>query len=133
MGNLCSRSSNKPDNFSTPGRVIGSSSSASAPTQTPTQNPRAQIPTGKRQGQGRTLGSPAATAAAGQENEARDAAARAAEQRAHSAKTTANKGKLGRELEKQRGQKRTETLEGVSAEERRRREVEGVEERRRWD
>ncbi|KAI4106568.1 MAG: hypothetical protein LQ339_003028 [Xanthoria mediterranea] len=129
MGNLCSRSSNKPDNFSTPGRVVGSSSSSSAPA-APTQTPRAQIPKGH--GQGRTLGS-TTTAAAGRENEARDAAARAAEERAHSAKTTATKGKLGRELEKQRGQKRTETLEGMSAEERRRREVEGVEERRRWD
>lgn len=44
-----------------------------------------------------------------------------------------NKGKLGRELERRKGQTRTGTLEEVSWEERRRREVEGVEEGRRWD
>ncbi|KAI4267504.1 MAG: hypothetical protein LQ337_008315, partial [Flavoplaca oasis] len=70
MGNLCSRSSNKPDNFSTPGRVIGSSST---PTSAP-QNPRAQIPKSATQGQGRTLGS-----GGGGGDDARSAAARAAE------------------------------------------------------
>ncbi|KAL8894502.1 MAG: hypothetical protein Q9192_004268 [Flavoplaca navasiana] len=122
MGNLCSRSSNKPDNFSTPGRVIGSSSTpSSAP-----QNPRAQIPKSATQSQGRTLGS----GGEGGGGDARSAAARAAEARA-----TANppKGKLGRELDRQQRQTRSDTLEAVSAEERRYRDLREGEEGRRWD
>ncbi|KAL8843408.1 MAG: hypothetical protein Q9176_002021 [Flavoplaca citrina] len=126
MGNLCSRSSNKPDNFSTPGRVIGSSSTpSSAP-----QNPRAQIPKAATQGQGRTLGSGGRGEGGAGGGDARSAAARAAEARA-----TANapKGKLGRELDRQQRQTRSDTLEAVSAEERRYRDLREGEEGRRWD
>ncbi|KAL8761150.1 MAG: hypothetical protein Q9184_002704 [Pyrenodesmia sp. 2 TL-2023] len=50
-----------------------------------------------------------------------------------SARTANAKGKLGRELEKQRAQTRSGTLQAESAEERRRREVQGVGEAREWN
>ncbi|KAI4123140.1 MAG: hypothetical protein LQ338_005430 [Usnochroma carphineum] len=142
MGNLCSKSANKPspsssDPFSTPGRTL-----SSAPP--PAQNPRAQIPKGTltSTSQGRRLGGGNGNgdgdgAGEGETdgvNDARSAAARAAESRAATSASGRKKGKLARELEKQRGQSRTEALAGVSWEERRRREVEGVgREVRAWD
>ncbi|KAI4183067.1 MAG: hypothetical protein L6R41_005622 [Letrouitia leprolyta] len=127
MGNLCSKSSNKPssssDPFSHPGRTL---SSAPPPPQS-----RAQIP--KSTTQGRTLGGGGAVGGESAAEDARRAAARAAEERAAAAKSGGQKGKLARELAAQRGQSRVDTLEGVSREERRRREVEEGRGAREWN
>ncbi|KAL2051934.1 hypothetical protein ABVK25_007849 [Lepraria finkii] len=109
MGNLCGKPS-KPDPFSQPGRTVGS-----APPHSST--PRATIP--KTTGQGQTLGGP--NAASGDRDEARRAAARAAEERA--AKANQPKGKLERDLAKQKAQTRVGTLENISQDERRRRDT----------
>jgi hypothetical protein len=69
MGNLCSKSSNPPEQFSTPGRVLGSSSQ-SQPTSAPV--PQKVVSTTP----GRTVGG--STAASGGDDP-RSAAARAAE------------------------------------------------------
>ncbi|KAK3176173.1 hypothetical protein OEA41_007496 [Lepraria neglecta] len=113
MGNLCGKPS-KPDPFSQPGRTVGS-----APT--PSSTLRATIPktTGQGQGQGQTLGG--SNAASGDRDEARRAAARAAEERA--AKANQPKGKLERDLAKQKAQTRVGTLENISQDERRRRDA----------
>lgn len=66
--------------------------------------------------QGQKLGGPAGRGS----SDARSAAARAAEERA---KATQPKGKLGRDLAKERAQTRTGTLENISQDERRRRET----------
>lgn len=107
MGNLCGKPSKENDPFSQPGRIIGS-----APP--PQPNPRVAVP--KINGQGQKLGG-----SSGREgSDARSAAARAAEERA---KANQPKGKLGRDLAKERAQTRTGTLENVSQDERRRRDA----------
>lgn len=55
------------------------------------------------------------------------------QERAAAAKSGGQKGKLARELAAQRGQSRVDTLEGVSREERRRREVEEGRGAREWN
>ena len=73
MGNICSRSANKPESFAGPGRVVGT-----APT--PNSAPRASVPqnTNWKNTPGRTLGeSPAGTQGGG--DEARSNAAIAAQ------------------------------------------------------
>ncbi|KAG7006731.1 pre-mRNA-processing ATP-dependent RNA helicase PRP5 [Physcia stellaris] len=130
MGNLCGKPSpstsppSKPttDPFSRPGRTLGSSTN---------QTPRAPVPR-------KISSNPPAPATGGgggggdgandrgERAEAVSAAARAAEARA---KQTP-KGKLGRELERQKAQTRSESLNEAAREERRRREVEEGEERR---
>ncbi|KAL2043618.1 hypothetical protein N7G274_003925 [Stereocaulon virgatum] len=115
MGNLCGKPS-KSDPFSQPGRTVGS-----APP--PSTAPRATIPkttTTTTTTQGQNLGGPT-TAAGDNRDEARRAAARAAEERA--AKASQTKGKLEKDLAKQKAQTRVGTLENVSQEERRRRDV----------
>ncbi|KAL8794481.1 MAG: hypothetical protein Q9195_002954 [Heterodermia aff. obscurata] len=112
MGTLCSKPptstspASKPtsDPFSRPGRTLGSAPTAPVP--------KISAGGGERREQHR--------------GEAMSAAARAAEARA-SAKP---QGKLARELERQKAQTRSESLNEASREERRRREVEGMEERR---
>ncbi|CAF9926490.1 MAG: hypothetical protein ALECFALPRED_003456 [Alectoria fallacina] len=107
MGNLCGKPSKENDPFSQPGRPVGSA----PPLQS---NPRASVP--KISSQGQKLGG----SSGGEGSDARSAAARAAEERA---KANQPKGKLGRDLAKERAQTRTGTLENVSQDERRRRET----------
>jgi hypothetical protein len=68
MGNLCSKSSNKPDHFAQPGRVLGSSGQSVGTAPTP-RTVTSRTP-------GRTLGGKPGTAS---DNTAKSAAARAAE------------------------------------------------------
>jgi len=107
MGNLCGKPSKENDPFSQPGRTVGSA----PPTQT---KPRASVP--KIGGQGQKLGG----SSGGESSDARSAAARAAEERA---KANQPKGKLGRDLAKERAQTRTGTMEDISKDERRRRDA----------
>ena len=69
MGNLCSKSSNEPDNFSTPGRTLAASNSGGATSASIPSNRVATTP-------GRTLGGRDGATGA---NDARGAAAKAAE------------------------------------------------------
>lgn len=70
MGNICSKSANKDDNFAGPGRVLGSSADAPSRSAVP-QKVTSSTP-------GRTLGS-AGTDGASSPDSARGAAAKAAE------------------------------------------------------
>ncbi|KAK2752784.1 hypothetical protein FQN55_005916 [Onygenales sp. PD_40] len=128
MGNICSKSANKSDPFSQPGRVLGS-----APTPS-SQPPRAAVPpkvNAARTTPGRTLGG---SQAPGPVEGARSAAAQAAEERDRAAKQAAaskKKGKLGSQLAAQQAQSHKEILTEASRMERAAREAD--EERRRWD
>ncbi|KAK0509828.1 hypothetical protein JMJ35_008222 [Cladonia borealis] len=108
MGNLCGKPSKESDPFSQPGRTVGST----PPSQSA---PRAGVP--KITGQGHTLGG----SSTGDRDEARNAAARAAEERA--AKANQPKGKLERDLAKQKAQTRVGTLENISRDERNKRDA----------
>lgn len=74
MGNICSRSANKPDDpFSQPGRVLGSSATSDPSNQAT----RAPVPSNvSSQGPGRTLGDAPSSGEAG---DARSKAAEAAQ------------------------------------------------------
>lgn len=76
MGNLCSKSSNPSDPFAEPGRVLGANADATAPSRAPLPQKKIGAKAGVVKG-GRTLG--ASGGASGQNEEARSAAARAAE------------------------------------------------------
>ncbi|KAA6410808.1 MAG: hypothetical protein FRX48_05118 [Lasallia pustulata] len=121
MGNLCGKQSPDSDPFSHPGRTVGS-----APP--PSSAPRASVPS-KISSPGRPLGGTGP--ARSDTGDARQAAARAAEERAARAKQ--HKGKLGRDLARERQQTRTGTLEGISREERRKRDADEVVEARNWN
>ncbi|KAH0844530.1 hypothetical protein FOPE_09993 [Fonsecaea pedrosoi] len=69
MGNLCSKSANKPDNFSTPGRTVGASTQSKQTTAPVPQKITSSTP-------GRPLGGGDGASSA---DDARSAAARAAE------------------------------------------------------
>lgn len=72
MGNICSKSANKDDNFDTPGRTLGTSSDAPPrPANVPKQKLTSSTP-------GRALGSAGGDGSQSPDN-ARSAAARAAE------------------------------------------------------
>ncbi|KAK2799931.1 hypothetical protein FQN50_008324 [Emmonsiellopsis sp. PD_5] len=130
MGNICSKSANKSDPFSQPGRVLGS-----APTPS-SQPPRAAVPpkiNAAKTTPGRTLGG-GQSQVPGPVEGARGAAAQAAEERDRAAKQAAaskKKGKLGTQLAAQQGQSHKEILTEASRMERAAREAD--EERRRWD
>lgn len=125
MGNLCGKPAKESDPFSQPGRTVGS-----AP---PSQSaPRAGVP--KITSQGQTLGG----SSTGDRDEARKAAARAAEVSAfcrhkaglkslwlqeRAAKANQPKGKLERDLAKQKAQTRVGTLENISRDERNKRDA----------
>ncbi|CEN62254.1 hypothetical protein ASPCAL08892 [Aspergillus calidoustus] len=144
MGNICSSSKNEPEAFSTPGRVLGSS------TANDNTAPRASVPAGAKSKQspwkspGRTLGgggSGGGSAAAGSNAEtgpgtetAEDARARAAAAaQARAEAKTANKGKLGTKLAAQKAQTQSQTLNEVSRGERAARDADGAEAARRWE
>ncbi|MCJ1475603.1 hypothetical protein MMC13_004266 [Lambiella insularis] len=117
MGNCFGKESST-DNFTTPGRTVGS-----AP---PPALPRASVP--KISGQGRSLGGGLATS---DNPDARSAAARAAEDRA--ARANQPKGKLGQVLAKERQQTRTGMLGEASREERRMRDADEAAEARNYN
>lgn len=71
MGNICSKSENKPDNFAQPGRVLGTSSSAQQSSGSARVPPKITTST-----QGRTLGGQQGSTSP---EDARGAAAKAAE------------------------------------------------------
>lgn len=80
MGNLCSRSSNEPDPFATPGRVLGASSTSNQPSRAPVPQKIDSKKKVRVGGPGRTLGgSGGGGGAEGGDNDARSAAAKAAE------------------------------------------------------
>ncbi|KAL2834543.1 hypothetical protein BJY01DRAFT_84089 [Aspergillus pseudoustus] len=141
MGNICSRSKNEPEAFSSPGRVLGSS------TTNNNTAPRASVPAGAKlkqsnwQSPGRTLGGEGGSGSAGAGSttgpgtetaeDARARAAAAAQARAEA--TTASKGKLGTKLAAQKAQTHSQTLNEVSRDERAARDADGAEAARRWD
>ncbi|GKZ72253.1 hypothetical protein AnigIFM50267_008615 [Aspergillus niger] len=139
MGNICSKSKNQPDAFSSPGRVLGS-----APNNTAKDSsaPRAPLPSNAKPASnwgsgpsGRTLGSGNTAAAAGDGNvtaDARTNAALAAQKRAESASATGSKGKLGTKLAAQKAQTQNQTLNEASRDEVAAREADGAAEARRW-
>ncbi|KAF2842480.1 hypothetical protein M501DRAFT_998799 [Patellaria atrata CBS 101060] len=128
MGNLCGKQS-KSENFSGEGRVLGA-----API--PAAAPRAPVPSEQQRqkavpkvgGPARTLGGSSVGETRGDDPKA--AAARAAEERANRATAT---GKLGKQLEAQRKQTRTATLEQVSQENRAQRDADAGMEARNWN
>ena len=74
MGNLCSKSANKDDNFSTPGRSLGSSSqnqptTAPVPQKIPSSTPGRAVGGSQRPGSSSDPKSAAAAAAEGGESE----------------------------------------------------------------
>ncbi|KAJ5794197.1 hypothetical protein N7457_000796 [Penicillium paradoxum] len=127
MGNLCSRSSNEPDPFSQPGRVVGTNSSGRDAA------PRAPLPTKTnwKATPGRTLGESNTTSSVAGADEARANAAIAAQKRAEG--ISANKGKLGAKLAAQKAQTHAQTLDQVSRTERATRDADGAEVARRWE
>ncbi|KAL2817792.1 hypothetical protein BJX63DRAFT_384904 [Aspergillus granulosus] len=140
MGNICSRSKNEPEAFTTPGRVLGSST-----TNNNSGAPRASVPAGTKSKQsnwespGRTLGGGGGSGSAGSSTgpgtetaeDARARAAAAAQARAEA--TTANKGKLGTKLAAQKAQTQSQTLQAASRDERAARDADGAEAARRWE
>ncbi|ETN36440.1 uncharacterized protein HMPREF1541_08718 [Cyphellophora europaea CBS 101466] len=109
MGNLCSKSSNEPDHFAAPGRPLGSAS-ATGPSSAPVPQKIA------KNSPGRTLGGDSSSP-----DDARSAAAQAAEARA----AAANKpgGKLSSQLSAQRKQTQNQLLNAGSEQERRARDA----------
>ncbi|RAL11553.1 uncharacterized protein BO97DRAFT_406191 [Aspergillus homomorphus CBS 101889] len=143
MGNICSKSSNEPDAFARPGRVLGANdttNTTSAATTKPS-GPRASLPKSHSSTNwgsgpsGRTVGGDGTAASTpGKDNEdARAKAALAAQKRAESANNTASKGKLGSKLAEQRAQTQAQTLVKASQDEIAARDADGAAEARRWE
>ncbi|KAF7719337.1 Uncharacterized protein PECH_006379 [Penicillium ucsense] len=126
MGNICSRSSNKPEAFTGPGRVVGAPASNQSPA------PRASMPAKQnwQSSPGRTLGE--SSPQPGGSDEARSNAAIAAQKRAEAA-SAANKGKLGSKLAEQRAKTQTQTLNEASQTERAVRNADEAETARQWN
>ncbi|KFY87011.1 hypothetical protein V500_07255 [Pseudogymnoascus sp. VKM F-4518 (FW-2643)] len=110
MGNLCG-SESKPDAFSTPGRTL-----SSAPPQNATSKPPNKIPGGPPQRLGGSAG-------VGGGDARRDAAAAAEARAKAAAKPT---GKLGKQLNAQKLQGRTDTLQEASRQEVARRDADAA-------
>jgi len=122
MGNCCGKESSDP--FSTPGRTLSSAPASNA-------NKTSSVPK-KVGGPPRTLGSSnASPQSASQQEDARRKAAEAAEARANSASKP--KGKLGSQLQEQKKQTRTDTLEAASKDELRRRDADAAAETRAYN
>ncbi|KAJ9308229.1 hypothetical protein DTO217A2_2211 [Paecilomyces variotii] len=127
MGNICSRSANKSDPFSQPGRVLGSAPPAAS-------TPRAPLPpkVSSSMGPGRTLGG----TNGGSSTEAEDPrskAALAAQKRAEAQANAANKGKLGSQLAAQKAQTHSQTLVEASRTERAARDADNAAQAQRWE
>ncbi|KAI0842074.1 hypothetical protein F5Y06DRAFT_167221 [Hypoxylon sp. FL0890] len=111
MGNICGKSDS--DNFSQPGRVLGSA---------PPQPERASVPA-KIGGPPRTLGGSAPNPQeSSNADEVRRRAAEAAEARAQAA-TSKTPGKLGTQLAAQKKQTRNDTLKEIANNEIRQRDA----------
>jgi len=122
MGNLCGKESSDP--FAQPGRTL-----SSAPA--PSNNKTSSLPR-KVGGSARTLGLDTSnTQSSSQQEGARRKAAEAAEARAKAASKPT--GKLGSQLQEQRKQKRTDTLEATSRDERRMRDADSAAETRAYN
>ncbi|KAH7330280.1 hypothetical protein BKA65DRAFT_554267 [Rhexocercosporidium sp. MPI-PUGE-AT-0058] len=128
MGNLCGKESPSSDAFSQPGRTLSSAPAQNANTNQTSALPKKVVVGGPA----RTLGttpSPAQSSSA--QEDARRKAAEAAEARANAASKP--KGKLGSQLQEQKKQTRTDTLEGLSKEERRLRDADSAAEARAYN
>ena len=141
MGNICSKSANKDDNFSTPGRVLGAAPQPARVPAQPNQKLTSSTP-------GRALGS-AGSDGASSPNDARSAAARAAQVSREVAMATdmrgadvrqeraaaANKagGKLSTSLAAQKKQTQNQTLNAGSEQERLLRSADANTETRNWN
>ncbi|EER44359.1 conserved hypothetical protein [Histoplasma capsulatum var. duboisii H88] len=121
MGSLCSKSANPPEPFAQPGRVLGTS------PHPPPQAPRASLSAST----GRTLGG--AHSPGQGKDDPRNAAARAAEERAARQSSAAKKGKLSSQLAAQKSQTRSETLDEASRHNRATRDADAAATVRRWD
>ncbi|KAL9625822.1 MAG: hypothetical protein Q9160_000142 [Pyrenula sp. 1 TL-2023] len=119
MGGLCSKQSNSPDNFSRPGRVLGVPSSKPSANSVPVPQ---KIPGSS----GRTVGGGDGG------SDPRNAAARAAEERA-TRSSSAAQGKLGKQLAAQKAQTRTDVLAETSRDERSARDADAAAEARNWN
>ncbi|KAB8238822.1 hypothetical protein ETB97_009230 [Aspergillus alliaceus] len=95
MGNICSRSRNEPEAFTTPGRVLGSANPPPGETGESSSGPRAPLPA--KASTGRPLGGAGAPGAGPDTADARANAAIAAQKRAESA-SAGKKGSLGSKL-----------------------------------
>ncbi|OCT51884.1 hypothetical protein CLCR_09206 [Cladophialophora carrionii] len=122
MGNLCSKSANQPDNFSGPGRPVGSSGPQTKATSSPVP---AKLTTSTP---GRALGGGEGSTGTG---DARSAAARAAEERA--AKANKPGGKLASQLSAQKKQTQNQLLNSGSEAERRARDADEAAQNRSWN
>ncbi|KAI1143423.1 hypothetical protein F5Y05DRAFT_152632 [Hypoxylon sp. FL0543] len=112
MGNICGKSDS--DNFSQPGRVLGSA---------PPQPERSSVPA-KIGGPPRTLGgSSPSPQDSSNADEARRRAAEAAEARAQAATSKSATGKLGTQLAAQKKQTRNDTLKEIANNEIRQRDA----------
>ncbi|GAB7361160.1 hypothetical protein MBLNU230_g1193t1 [Neophaeotheca triangularis] len=150
MGNCCSSSSD--DNFKTPGRTLDGppaqrtnapvpTSATKKATTTPPQPPAPAPSKPKTTDKGRTLGdnNPTQTNTSGagttdQRASPKEAAARAAEERAARAQNSQQKGKLGKRLEAQRARTQAGTLAQGARENLAHREVDGNDKGvREWD
>ena len=152
MGNLCSKSANESDNFSTPGRVVGSSNIKSQPTSAPVP---AKLTTTTP---GRQLGGGAGDASTTGDNNARSAAAKAAEvssinlstlarfenfvsdhsniewgKQERAAKANKSGGKLANQLSAQKKQTQNQLLNSGSDAERRARDADQNTQARNWN
>ncbi|KAJ5698497.1 hypothetical protein N7462_000502 [Penicillium macrosclerotiorum] len=127
MGNICSRSSNEPDAFSGPGRIVG------APSPDQSAAPRASVPanTNWKSTPGRTLGDSAGPP--GGEDEARSNAAIAAQKRAEAASASASKGKLSSKLATEKAQTQNQILSQASQGERSARDADDAQKAREWN
>ncbi|KAL4893904.1 hypothetical protein BDV59DRAFT_176412 [Aspergillus ambiguus] len=137
MGSFCSKSSNEPDAFAQPGRVLGSGQNPQKGTTSSSSGPRAPLPKSNWGTPGRTLGGagePSTTPSTSSPDtaDARTNAAIAAQKRAESA-TTARKGKLGSKLAAQKARPPNQTLNEVSREERAARDADEAAAAQRWE
>ncbi|OJD21042.1 hypothetical protein ACJ73_07621 [Blastomyces percursus] len=122
MGSICSKSANPTEPFAQPGRVLGTKPDRP-------QAPRTSLP--RKASAGRTLGGGPSP---GQRKEdPRNAAARAAEERAAKQSSSAKKGKLSSQLAAQKAKTRNETLDEASRQNRATREADAAAAMSRWD
>ncbi|KXJ95788.1 hypothetical protein Micbo1qcDRAFT_192710 [Microdochium bolleyi] len=125
MGNLCSKSDG--DNFSQPGRALGTA---------PEQPARVAVPASASRtvgGPPRTLGGGGGGGAAGGDGSAADDARRKAAEAAEARLNAANSkssGKLGTQLAAQKKQSRNETLQEISSNNARQRDADEAAEAR---